>query len=127
MIGLILASTFVVSLRLFMDAETFHAWGWRLPFIFSILLLSVALWIWLQLEESSVFQRMKQVGATSKAPLKEAFGELRILKIFLISLFGAVEGQAGIGSAGRMSAVLGTSWDISVKPVGRRTIKQKLK
>src|SRR3546814_13840310 len=96
MIGLILASTFVVSLRLFMDAETFHAWGWRLPFIFSILLLSVALWIRLQLEESPVFQRMKQAGATSKAPLKEAFGEWRNLKNVRIALFGAVIGLASL-------------------------------
>src|SRR3546814_8799232 len=80
-----------------------HAWGWRLPFIFSILLLSVALWIRLQLEESSVFQRMKQAGATSKAPLKEAFGEWRNLKIVLIALFGAVAGQAVIGFAAHLS------------------------
>src|SRR3546814_8713815 len=80
MIGLILASSFVVGLRTFMDADTFNAWGWRLPFIFSILLLGVTLWIRLQLEESPVFQRMKAAGATSKAPLKEAFGEWRNLK-----------------------------------------------
>ncbi len=102
MIGLILASTFVVSLRLFMDAETFEAWGWRLPFIFSIVLLSVALWIRLQLEESPVFQRMKAAGATSKAPLKEAFGEWRNLKIVLLALFGAVAGQAVIGFAAHL-------------------------
>src|SRR3546814_7476395 len=80
-----------------MDAETFNAWGWRLPFIFSIILLSVALWIRLQLEESPVFQRMKAAGATSKAPLKEAFGEWRNLKLVLLALFGAVAGQAVIG------------------------------
>ncbi len=102
MIGLILASTFVVSLRLFMDADSFNAWGWRLPFIFSIVLLSIALWIRLQLEESPVFQRMKQAGATSKAPLKEAFGEWRNLKIVLIALFGAVAGQAVIGFAAHL-------------------------
>src|SRR3546814_10843049 len=84
MIGLILASSFVVGLRTFMDADTFNAWGWRLPFIFSILLLGVTLWIRLQLEESPVFQRMKAAGATSKAPLKEAFGEWRNLKLVLI-------------------------------------------
>src|SRR3546814_14929624 len=98
MIGLILASTFVVSLRLFMDAETFNAWGWRLPFIFSIILLSVALWIRLQLEESPVFQRMQAAGATSKAPLKEAFGEWRNLNLVLLGLFGAGAGHAGDGN-----------------------------
>ncbi|MGV7119765.1 MFS transporter [Sphingopyxis sp. 550A] len=102
MIGLILASTFVVTLRLFMDEDSFNDWGWRLPFLFSIVLLSVALWIRLQLEESPVFQRMKEAGATSKAPLKEAFGEWRNLKIVLIALFGAVAGQAVIGFAAHL-------------------------
>src|SRR3546814_3940035 len=77
-------------LRTVMDADTFNAWGWRLPFIFSILLLGVTLWIRLQLEESPVFQRMKAAGATSKAPLKEAFGKWRNLKIVLIALFGEI-------------------------------------
>lgn len=102
MIGLILASTFVVGLRSFMDAETFNAWGWRLPFIFSIVLLAITLWIRLQLEESPVFQRMKQAGATSKAPLREAFGEWRNLKLVLVALFGAVAGQAVIGFAAHL-------------------------
>lgn len=102
MLGLIIASSFVVSLRLFMDADSFNAWGWRLPFLFSIVLLSVALWIRLQLEESPVFQRMKAAGATSKAPLKEAFGEWRNLRIVLIALFGAVAGQAVIGFAAHL-------------------------
>src|SRR3546814_12862565 len=92
MLGLIIASSFVVSLRLFMDADSFDAWGWRLPFLFSIVLLSVALWIRLQLEESPVFQRLKAAGATSKAPLKEAFGEWRNLQVVLIALFGPVAG-----------------------------------
>src|SRR3546814_819720 len=102
MLGLILASSFVVCLRTLMDAETFNEWGWRLPFIFSILLLGVTMWIRLQLEESPVFQRMKAAGATSKAPLKEAFGEWRNLKIVLIALFGAVAGQAVIGFAAHL-------------------------
>src|SRR3546814_15359485 len=98
MIGLILASTFVVSLRLFMDAETFNAWGWRLPFIFSIILLSVALWIRLPLAESPVFPRMNAAGPPSKAPLKEAFVEWPNLKLVLPPLFGPVAGPPVIGS-----------------------------
>lgn len=102
MLGLILASSLVVGLRTAMDAETFLAWGWRIPFIFSIVLLSVTLWIRFQLEESPVFQRMKAQGATSKAPLTEAFGEWKNLKIVLIALFGAVAGQAVIGFAAHL-------------------------
>ncbi|MBU0825286.1 MAG: MFS transporter [Alphaproteobacteria bacterium] len=102
MLGLILASSLVVGLRTVMDAETFLAWGWRIPFIFSIVLLTVTLWIRFQLEESPVFQRMKSQGATSKAPLTEAFGEWKNLKIVLIALFGAVAGQAVIGFAAHL-------------------------
>lgn len=102
MIGLILASTFVVGLRNFMNTETFNDWGWRLPFIFSIVLLGITLWIRLQLEESPVFQRMKKAGMTSKAPLREAFGEWRNLRLVLIALFGAVAGQAVIGFAAHL-------------------------
>ncbi|WP_447763982.1 MFS transporter [Sphingopyxis panaciterrae] len=102
MIGLILASGFVVGLRSVMDADTFAEWGWRLPFIFSIVLLGITLWIRLQLEESPVFQRMKASGATSKAPLREAFGEWKNLKLVLIALFGAVAGQAVIGFAAHL-------------------------
>lgn len=102
MIGLILASGFVVGLRTFMDAEAFADWGWRLPFLFSIILLGITLWIRLQLEESPVFQRMKATGTTSKAPLREAFGEWRNLKLVLIGLFGAVAGQAVIGFAAHL-------------------------
>ncbi|MEH6790921.1 MFS transporter [Parasphingorhabdus sp.] len=102
MLGLILASMFVVGLRTVLDADEFLAWGWRLPFLFSVVLLLVALWIRLQLNESPVFQRMKAHGATSKTPLKEAFGQWRNLKIVLIALFGAVAGQAVIGFSGHL-------------------------
>ncbi|MEH6662282.1 MAG: MFS transporter [Parasphingorhabdus sp.] len=102
MLGLILASLFVVGLRTTLDADDFLAWGWRLPFLFSIVLLLVALWIRLQLNESPVFQRMKEHGATSKAPLREAFGKWKNLKIVLIALFGAVAGQAVIGFSGHL-------------------------
>src|SRR3546814_1963136 len=64
MLGLIIASSFVLSLRLFIDAEGLDAWGLRLPFLFSIVLLSVALWIRLPFAESPVFPRMKAVGDT---------------------------------------------------------------
>ncbi|AMO70616.1 MFS transporter [Sphingorhabdus sp. M41] len=102
MLGLILASMFVVGLRTSLDADDFLSWGWRLPFLFSIVLLLVALWIRLQLNESPVFQRMKAHGATSKAPLREAFGKWKNLKIVLIALFGAVAGQAVIGFSGHL-------------------------
>jgi len=72
----------------------FKAWGWRLPFLFSAVLLVISLYIRLQMQESPVFQRMKAEGATSSSPLREAFGEWRNVKIGLLALFGLVAGQA---------------------------------
>lgn len=72
----------------------FKAWGWRLPFLFSAVLLLISLYIRLQMQESPVFQRMKAEGATSSSPLREAFGEWRNVKVGLLALFGLVAGQA---------------------------------
>jgi MFS family permease len=85
--------------------EAFAAWGWRVPFLASILLLAVSLWIRLQLEESPVFRRMKEEGTTSKAPLRESFARWGNLKIVLIALFGAVAGQAVVWYAGQFYAL----------------------
>ncbi len=100
-IGLFCALLLVIGLRAVMGEETFADWGWRLPFLFSIFLLAVSLWIRLQLAESPVFQKMKDEGATSKAPLAEAFGRWANLKLILIALFGGVAGQAVIGYTGQ--------------------------
>ena len=96
-IGLFAALLLVIGLRAWLGEEAFAAWGWRIPFLLSIFLLAVSLWIRLQLAESPVFQKMKDEGKTSKAPLTEAFGRWGNLKIVLIALFGAVAGQGVIG------------------------------
>ncbi|RXD06728.1 MFS transporter [Sphingomonas sp. UV9] len=92
-LGLFAALLMVIGVRTVVGEEAFAAWGWRIPFIVSIALLAVSLWIRMQLEESPVFQKMKDEGKTSKAPLTEAFGQWSNLKIVLIALFGAVVGQ----------------------------------
>ena len=92
-LGLFAALLIVIGVRTLVGEEAFAAWGWRIPFIVSIALLAVSLWIRLQLEESPVFQKMKDEGKTSKAPLTEAFGQWSNLKVVLIALFGAVVGQ----------------------------------
>ena len=74
--------------------SAFKAWGWRIPFLLSAVLLLISLYVRLQMQESPAFQRMKAEGAASKAPLREAFGEWRNIKIGLIALFGLVAGQA---------------------------------
>ncbi|MCK5747808.1 MAG: MFS transporter, partial [Oricola sp.] len=100
-IGLFSALLLVIGLRSAMGEAAFAEWGWRLPFLFSIFLLAVSLWIRLQLAESPVFQKMKEEGAMSKAPLSEAFGRWANLKLVLIALFGGVAGQAVIGYTGQ--------------------------
>src|SRR3546814_11554866 len=84
-----------------MGEVAFADWGWRIPFLISIILLGVSLWIRLQLEESPVFKQMKAEGTTSKAPLTEAFGRWENLKWVLVALFGAVAGQAVVRSEER--------------------------
>ena len=104
-LGLFAALLVVIGIRTWLGEEAFAAWGWRLPFLLSILLLGVSLWIRLKLEESPVFTRMKAEGKGSKAPLTEAFGRWPNLKIVLIALFGAVAGQAVVWYAGQFYAL----------------------
>ncbi|MBM6576033.1 MFS transporter [Microvirga sp. SRT01] len=104
-LGLFAALLVVIGLRTFVGEAAFAAWGWRLPFIISIVLLGVSLWIRLQLAESPAFQRMRDEGKTSKAPLTEAFARWGNLKIVLIALFGAAMGQAVVWYTGQFYAL----------------------
>ncbi|WP_312525456.1 MFS transporter [Paracoccus sp. (in: a-proteobacteria)] len=85
--------------------EPFKAWGWRVPFLVSVVLLAVSLYIRLQMEESPAFKKMKEEGATSKAPLREAFGQWKNAKIALIALFGLTAGQAVVWYSGQFYAL----------------------
>ncbi|WP_220443695.1 MFS transporter [Paracoccus luteus] len=85
--------------------EPFKAWGWRIPFLGSIFLLMISLYIRLQMEESPAFKHMKDEGALSKAPLREAFGQWKNAKIALIALFGLVAGQAVVWYSGQFYAL----------------------
>jgi len=103
--GLFAALLVVIGIRSLIGEEAFASWGWRVPFLVSILLLGVSLWIRLQLAESPVFQKMKDEGTTSKAPISEAFGQWANLKWVIIALFGAVAGQAVVWYAGQFYAL----------------------
>ena len=83
----------------------FQAWGWRIPFLGSIILLLVSLYIRLQMNESPAFRKMKEEGAQSKAPLREAFGNWRNGKIALIALLGLTAGQAVVWYSGQFYAL----------------------
>ncbi|MCI4590436.1 MHS family MFS transporter [Sphingobium sp. BYY-5] len=103
--GLFAALLVVIGFRFTLGEEAFAAWGWRLPFLISIVLLGVSMWIRLQLNESPVFQKMKEEGTTSKAPLTEAFARWGNLRWVIIALFGAVAGQAVVWYAGQFYAL----------------------
>ncbi len=92
--GLLLSLMIIMGARALMTPEAFDSWGWRIPFLISILLLAISIWIRMRLNESPVFQRMKEDGETSKAPFAESFLKWPNLKIVLIALFGCVAGQA---------------------------------
>src|SRR5688572_12011104 len=100
-LGLFAALLMVIGTRTWLGEEAFASWGWRLPFFASAILLGVSLWIRLQLQESPVFQRMKAEGATSKAPLTEAFARWKNARLVLVALLGAVAGQAVVWYTGR--------------------------
>ena len=92
--GLLLSLLVIMVSRRSMSPDEFAAWGWRIPFLISIFLLAISLWIRMKLNESPVFQKMKDESATSKAPFAEAFGRWPNLKLVLIALFGCIAGQA---------------------------------
>jgi MFS family permease len=104
-LGLFAALLVVIGTRTALGEDAFKSWGWRIPFLVSIVLLAVSLWIRMQLSESPVFLKMKSLGTTSKAPLAEAFGRWSNLKIVLIALLGAVMGQAVVWYTGQFYAL----------------------
>ncbi|TFI58379.1 MFS transporter [Sphingomonas parva] len=104
-LGLFAALLVVIGFRSALGEAAFADWGWRLPFIVSIVLLGVSMWIRMKLNESPVFRKMKEEGKTSKAPLTEAFARWGNLKIVLIALFGAVAGQAVVWYTGQFYAL----------------------
>jgi len=104
-LGLFTALLVVIGTRTLIGEDAFKAWGWRIPFLVSVILLAVSLWIRMQLSESPVFLRMKDTGTTSKAPLTEAFARWGNLKIVIICLLGAVMGQAVVWYTGQFYAL----------------------
>ena len=104
-LGLFLSLLVILGVRTTLGEEAFSDWGWRIPFLVSILLLGVSVWIRLSLSESPAFQKMKAEGKTSKAPLKESFGEWKNLKIVILALIGLTAGQAVVWYTGQFYAL----------------------
>ncbi|WP_229196909.1 MFS transporter [Bradyrhizobium acaciae] len=104
-LGLFLSLLVILFTRSFTGEKDFADWGWRIPFLVSVLLLGISVWIRLRLNESPVFQRMKEEGKTSKAPLTEAFGTWSNAKIVILALLGLTMGQAVIWYTGQFYAL----------------------
>lgn len=103
-LGLFLSLLVILGCRL-LTGDKFEVWGWRIPFLLSILLLAVSVYIRAQLHESPVFAKMKEEGKLSKAPLSEAFGKWKNLRWVILSLLGATSGQAVVWYTGQFYAL----------------------
>ncbi|MDI7863077.1 MFS transporter [Rhizobiaceae bacterium n13] len=104
-LGLFLSLVVILGVQFMLGREAFAAWGWRIPFLVSVVLLGISVWIRLKMNESPAFKKMKEEGKTSKAPLSEAFGQWKNAKIALLALFGAVVGQAVVWYSGQFYAL----------------------
>ena len=104
-LGLLLSLMVILSVRSYTGEKEFAAWGWRIPFLLSIFLLGISVWIRLQMEESPAFTKMKAEGTQSKAPISEAFGNWKNGKFALIALLGLVAGQAVVWYTGQFYAL----------------------
>ena len=104
-LGLFLSLLVILGVRTVIGEAAFADWGWRVPFLASILLLGVSVYIRLSMNESPAFQKMKAEGKTSKAPLSESFGQWKNLKIVIIALLGLTAGQAVVWYTGQFYAL----------------------
>jgi MFS family permease len=104
-LGLFLSLLVIIGVKTSLGDAAFNEWGWRIPFLVSILLLAISVWIRLSLNESPAFKRMKDEGKTSKAPLSESFGQWRNLKIVILALLGLTAGQGVVWYSGQFYAM----------------------
>jgi MFS family permease len=104
-LGLFLSLMVILGTRTAIGEAAFADWGWRVPFIVSIALLAVSVWIRLSMNESPAFKKMKEEGKTSKAPLTESFGQWKNLKVVILALIGLTAGQAVVWYSGQFYAL----------------------
>ncbi|WP_423681696.1 MULTISPECIES: MFS transporter [unclassified Undibacterium] len=104
-LGLFLSLMVILGTRQAIGEEEFSSWGWRVPFLVSVFLLAISVWIRLSMNESPAFAKMKAEGKTSKAPLTESFGQWKNLKIVILALIGLTAGQAVVWYTGQFYAL----------------------
>jgi MFS family permease len=104
-LGLFLSLLVILGTRTLIGEAAFADWGWRIPFLLSVVLLGVSVWIRLSMNESPAFKKMKEEGKTSKAPLTESFGKWKNMKIVILALVGLTAGQAVVWYTGQFYAL----------------------
>lgn len=104
-LGLFLSLLVILGARTAVGEEAFADWGWRIPFLVSIILLAISVWIRMSMNESPAFAKMKSEGKVSKAPLTESFGKWSNLKIVILALVGLTAGQAVVWYTGQFYAL----------------------
>jgi len=113
-LGLFLSLLVILGCRMALGAEAFEAWGWRIPFLLSAILLVISVYIRLQLNESPLFRQMKEAGTQSKAPLTESFANWKNGRIVILALLGATAGQAVVWYAGQFYALFFLSQTLKI-------------
>jgi MFS family permease len=104
-LGLFLSLVVILGTRTALGEAVFADWGWRIPFLLSIALLAVSVWIRLSMNESPAFKKIKEEGRSSKAPLSESFGRWKNLKVVILALVGLTAGQAVVWYTGQFYAL----------------------
>ena len=115
-LGLFLSLIVILGVRNSVGEEAFAEWGWRIPFLLSIFLLGVSVYIRLSMHESPAFAKMKAAGRTSKAPISESFGQWKNLKLVILALVGLTAGQAVVWYTGQFYALFFLTKALKVDP-----------
>jgi MFS family permease len=105
-LGLFLSLAVILIVRAIVGEDAFKVWGWRVPFILSLLLVAISYYIRIRLRESPLFAILKETGKTSRAPIQESFGSWSRWRVFFVVLFGATAGQAVVWYTGQFYALL---------------------
>jgi MHS family proline/betaine transporter-like MFS transporter len=104
-LGFFVSLAVILLVRLNLSEEAFDSWGWRLPFLFSVFLVAISIYIRLKMKESPMFSKLKAEGKVSKNPIRESFGKKANLRLVLIALFGATAGQGVVWYTGQFYAL----------------------
>ncbi|HEX7015643.1 MAG TPA: MFS transporter, partial [Cyclobacteriaceae bacterium] len=104
-LGFFVSLAVILLVRLNLSEEAFESWGWRLPFLFSVFLVAISIYIRLRMKESPLFARLKASGQVSRNPIRESFGKKENLRFVLIALFGATAGQGVVWYTGQFYAL----------------------